>query len=172
MTTKNKPELMIASWPGRPVDTCYFDPAATNSSARIHLRLVDPADKWPCGDDFRAVSDLGLYVWADIDGTVSIDLRAMDIHSASVKELEQRCKLLKRLDAKATKAGFGFHTFHRNASVYEQLIRCLDAIGIRTAVEYHGIGAADTYAPVAIAAKRIADAIDNQLATQRQRRAA
>lgn len=170
--TKTKPELMIASWPDRPVDTGYFDPAATNSSARIHLRHVDLADKWSLSDESRAYSDLGLYVWADIDGTVSIDLRAMDIHSASAKELEQRCKLLKRLDAKATKAGFGFHTFHRDASVYEQLIRCLDAIGIRTAVEYHGINATDTYAPVAIAAKRIADAIDNQLATQRQRRAA
>ena len=38
--------------------------------------------------------------------------------------------------------------------------------------EYHGISSTDTYAPVAIAAKRIAIAIDNQLATQRQRRAA
>lgn len=172
MTTKTKPELMIASWPDRPVDTGYFDPAASSSAARVHLRHIDPADKWSFSDESRAYNDLGLYVWADIDGTVSIDLRAMDIHSANAKELEQRCKLLKRLDAKATKAGFGFHTFHRNASVYEQLIRCLDAIGIRTAVEYHGIGATDTYTPVAIAAKRIADAIDNQLATQRQRRAA
>lgn len=169
--TKTKPELMIASWPNKATDTGYFDPAATTSAARVYLRYIDPADRWGTAES-QAYSDLGLYVWADIDGTVSIDLRAMDIHSASVKELEQRCKLLKRLDAKATKAGFGFHTFHRNASVYEQLIRCLDAIGIRTAVEYHGIGAADTYAPVAIAAKRIADAIDNQLATQRQRRAA
>lgn len=162
--TKTKPELMIASWPDRPVDTCYFDPAATNSSARIPLRLVDPADKWSCGEDFRAASDLGLYVWADVDGTVSIDVRAMDIHSASLREMELRVKLLKRLTAKAEKAGFSFHGFHRNASVYEQLIRCLDAIGIRTAVEYHGISSADTYAPVAIAAKRIADAIDQQLA--------
>lgn len=172
MTTKNKPELMIASWPDRPVDTCYFNPAATNSSARIHLRLVDPADKWPCGDDFRAVSDLGLYVWADIDGTVSIDVRAMDIHSASLREMERRVKLLKRFTAKAEKAGFTFHNFYRGTTVYEQLIRCLDAIGIRTAVEYRGINQPDTYTPAAIAAKRIADAIDNQLATQRQRRSA
>lgn len=172
MTTKTKPELMIASWPNKAIDTGYFDPAATNCAVRIPMRLVDPADKWPCGDDFRAASDLGLYVWADVDGTVSIDVRAMDIHSASLREMELRVKLLKRLTAKAEKAGFSFHNFHRDTTVYEQIIRCLDAIGIRTAVEYHGLNRPDTYAPAAIAAKRIADAIDNQLATQRQRRAA
>lgn len=172
MTTKNKPELMIASWPDRAIETGYYDPAITSCDVRIPLRMVDPADKWPCGDDFRAASDLGLYVWADVDGTVSIDVRAMDIYSASLRDMELRVKLLKRLTAKAEKAGFSFQGFLRNASVYEQLIRCLDAIGIRRTVEYHGICQPDTYAPAAIAAKRNADAIDQQLAAMRQRRAA
>lgn len=169
--TKTKRELMIASWPERAIDLGYYDPTATHSAARIYLRHIDPEDRWSTAES-QAYSDLGLYVWADIDGTASIDLRAMDIHSASARDLELRVKLLKRLEAKAAKAGFAFHNFHRDTSVYEQIVRCLDAIGVRRAVEYHGISSTDTYAPVAIAAKRIADAIDNQLATQRQRRAA
>jgi len=32
--TKTKPELMIASWPDRPVDTGYFDPSATQRQRR------------------------------------------------------------------------------------------------------------------------------------------
>lgn len=170
--TKTKPELMIASWPGKAIDTGYFDPSATTSATRIYLRYIDRADKWGSTAESMAFNDLGLYVWADIDGTVSIDVRAMDIHSANLREMELRVKLLKRLTAKAEKAGFAFHNFHRNTTVYEQIIHCLAAIGIRTAVEYHGMSQPDTYAPAAIAAKRIADAIDNQLATQRQRKAA
>lgn len=170
--SKTKPELMIASWPDRPLDTGYFDPDGISAATRVHLRMVDPADKWLSSDEARAANDLGLYIWADIGGTVTIDLKAMDIYSAGIRELECRIKLLKRLNAKADKTGFTFGNFARHATVHEQLVRCLDAIGIRTAVEYHGISSADTYAPVAIAAKRIADAIDNQLSTQRQRRAA
>lgn len=39
MTTKNKPELMIASWPDRPVDTCYFTQAAIAAK-----RIADAID--------------------------------------------------------------------------------------------------------------------------------
>lgn len=168
----SKPELMIASWPANPVKVDDYHYNDSTTASRVYLRMVDPDDKWSLSDENRAANDLGLYVWADIDGTVSIDVRAMDIHSATLRELEARVKLLKRLTAKAEKAGFTFHNFHRSTTVYEQLIRCLDAMGIKRAVEYHGINAPETFAPVGIAVKRIADVFDNQLAKMRQRKAA
>lgn len=167
-----KPELMIASWPANPIKVDDYHYNDSTTASRVYLRMVNPEDKWGVSDEARAANDLGLYVWADIDGTVSIDVRAMDIHSATLRELEARVKLLKRLNAKAEKAGFTFHNFHRDTTVYEQLIRCLDAMGIKRSVEYHGINAPETFAPVGIAVKRIADAFDNQLQRMRQRKAA
>jgi hypothetical protein len=171
--TKTKPQLMIASWPDRPVDLGHYcDLTATCSSTRVYLRHINPTDKWAGTVEDRAYSDLGLYVWASIDGTVAIDLRAMNIHSATTSDLEFRVKLLKKLETKASKSGFTFRKFHRDTSVYEQLIVCLDALGIHTAIEYHGINSAETYAPVALAVKRIADAIDSQLSNQLQKKTA
>ena len=168
---KTKPELMIASWPGRRIDLPTYD-GSTCISYRLYFRAVNPDDKWSLSEEARATSDIGLYVWCDLDGTVSIDVRAMDIHSATINELTLRLKLLKRLSAKAERADFSFHTFKRDADVFEQMMRCIDALGIRQAVEYHGIGAPETYAPVSIAIKRVADAINTALQQLRQRRAA
>lgn len=168
---KTKPELMIASWPDRTIDiTTYGDTTCT--SYNVSFRLVDTEDKWAGGEEGRAAADIGLYVWADIDGTVSIDVRAMDIHSANVKELELRIKLLKRLTAKAERAGFSFHTFKRDADIFSELTRCIDELGIRRTVEYHGIGASETFAPASIAIKRVSDALDSTLTRLKLRRAA
>jgi hypothetical protein len=167
---KSKSELMIASWPDRRIDIPAYE-GSTCISHAVYFRMVDPDDKWT-NDEARAANDIGLYVWCDIDGTVSIDVRAMEIHSANIREMELRLKLLKRLTTKAERAGFSFHTFKRDADVFEQLTRCVDALGIRQTVQYHGIGAQDTYAPVSIAIKRIADAVNDALSRQRQRRAA
>lgn len=167
----SKPELMIASWPQRRIDLPTYD-GSTCISYSLNLRMVNPEDKWGLGDEARAHSDIGLYVWCDIDGTVSIDVRAMDIHSANVNELTLRLKVLKRLTAKAERVGFTFHAFKRDADVFEQMMRCIDALGIRQTVEYHGINVDETYAPVSIAIKRVADAINTALQQLRQRRAA
>lgn len=167
-----KPELMIASWPANPVKVDDYHYNDSTTASRVSLRMVDANDKWSLSDENRAANDLGLYVWADIDGTVSIDVRAMEIYSATLRELEARVKLLKVLDRKAERGGFTFHHFHRNTTVYEQLTRCLDALGIKRAVEYHGISVPETFVPVGIAVKRIADTFDNQLAKMRQRKAA
>lgn len=166
----SKPELMIASWPDRRIDLPTYD-GSTCISHSLYFRMVDPDDRW-ANDEARAYADLGLYVWCDLDGTVSIDVRAMDIHSANVREMELRLKLLKRLTAKAERAGFSFHAFKRDADVFDQMMRCIDALGIRQTVEYHGINVDETYAPVSIAIKRVADAINTELQQLRQRRAA
>ena len=53
-------------------------------------------------DDCRAIRDVGLYVWVSIEGTVSIDLRLHDLSSLTLREGEQRIKVLKRQFAKGT----------------------------------------------------------------------
>lgn len=169
--SKSKLELMIATWPERAIDLPDYGGRDTTVSYRLPLRMVDLEDKW-LGDDLRAANDLGLYIWADVEGNVSIDLRAMDIYSANVRELETRLKLLKRLSSKAERAGFSFHDFKRNASLYDQIVLVLEAIGIRRAVEYRGINQPETYTLASIPAKRIADAMDAQLNRLKQRRAA
>lgn len=167
---KSKSELMVASWPERRIDIPTYD-RSTCVSTDLQFRMIDPDDKWT-NEESRAANDIGLYVWCDLDGTVSIDVRAMHIHSATVSEMEMRLKLLKRLTAKAERAGFSFHTFKRDADVFEQMTLCIEALGIRQTVQYHGIHAPETYAPVSIAIKRIADALNEGLTRQRQLRAA
>lgn len=169
--SKLKPELMIASWPERKVDIPLHDRTSC-VSASLNFRLIDINDKWCSGDEFSAARDIGLYIWCDVDGSISIDVRAMDIYSANVKELEVRIKMLKRLTAKAERAGFSFHAFKRDADVFSELTRCIDALGIRRTVEYHGIGMPETYAPVSIAIRRHADALESALSALRQREAA
>jgi hypothetical protein len=172
MTTKTKLELMIASFQQHPIDLGYNDFNSTDCATRIHLRIVNPTDKWDSSPESRAVTELCLYVWANTSGTVSIGLRAHEVRSADIRDMELRLKMMKRLNAKANKAGFHFDNFRSDTSVYDQIVRCLDAIGIRKAVEYQGIGQAETFAPVGIAAGRIADAVDGRLAEQRLRKAA
>ncbi len=166
----SKPELMIAAWPANPINMNDHSYGDETVAYKVYLRNINPDDKWSLNEDERAANDLGLYVWAHIDGTVSIDVRAMEIHSANVKELEARVKLLKVLARKAERAGFDFHSFKRDASVYEELVKCIDAIGIRRAVQYHGISQPETFVNVSIAIKRIADAFDAQLERMRQRK--
>ena len=166
----SKLKLVIPSWPNQAIDLGYY--SADNTATHIRLRMINPADKWDSSPKSRAVTDLSLYVWVNIEGTVSIKLWASEIRSAEIRDLELRLKLLKRLTAKAEKAGFHFNCFNRESSVYDQIVRSLDALGIRQAVEYHRSGQPETFAPVAIAARRIADAVDSRLTEQRLRKAA
>ena len=154
----SKLELVIPSWPNQAIDLGYY--SADNTATHIRLRMINPADKWDSNPESRAVTGLSLYVWVNIEGTVSIKLWAADIRSAEIRDLELRLKLLKRLTAKAEKAGFHFNCFNRESSVYEQIIRALDAI------EYPS----ETFVPVAIAAKRVSDEIEKRLSEMRSRK--
>lgn len=130
--------------------------------------MKDPSDRWTLNEECRAANDIGLYIWVAKDGVVSIDIQVIDLYSATIQELEARLKVLKRLNAKAERAGFTFHSFHRNTTVYEQIMRALDALGIRRAVEYHGICEPETFSPAGIEVKRVADAIEAKIAHIRQ----
>ena len=110
----------------------------------------------------RAIADLGLYVWLSIEGTVSIDLRLHDAGSLTLAEGEQRMKMLRRLLIKGK--AYPFNGFERCATVNAELIRALDALGIRRALVYHGVNTAETYEPVGLVIQRIAGSIQERLA--------
>jgi hypothetical protein len=101
MKKSNKIEIVIPTWEGRTgpsywgdIDDSSHDHQST--SFWLSLRGVAPSDGYINGE-CRALGDIGLYVWADVNGTVSIDLRLHEVGSVSLYEGVQLINLLKRL---------------------------------------------------------------------------
>ena len=137
----------------------------------ISLRGVLPGDRHSyMNDDCRAVGNIGLYVFTTVDGTVSIDLRLHDAGSMTLREAVQRITALKRMFVKGK--AYRFNDFARDTSVHTELTKAVVALGIKRAMIYHGINEPETFEPVGIALKRIADCIDDRLDRMKQRQAA
>lgn len=174
MNKSSKTEIVIPTWEGRSGpsywgDTDYSGYDNQSSSLWLKLRAVEPDDSY-MNDDYRAIGNIGLYVWVSTDGSVSIVLRLHDVGSMTLHEGEQRIKVLRRLCTKGKV--YPFNNFQRGSSVYTELTKAADALGIKRALVYHGINVSETYEPVGIVIKRIADNIDERLNRMRQRQAA
>ena len=165
---KTKPEILIPTWVGRSGagywgDRDFISHDGQSTSFWVSLLGVMAGDPYSYMDSCcRAIGDLGRYVWLDIHGTVSIDLRLHDAGSLTLVEGEQRVQLLRRLHAKGK--AYSFNVFQRGAAVGSELIRVLDALSIRRALVYHGVNTAKTYETVGLAIQRIAGSIDERLA--------
>lgn len=176
MKKSNKTEIVIPTWGGRSGpsywgDNDYSSYDNQSSSFWVSLRGVVPSDPYSyMNDDCRAIGDIGLYVWVDIDGTVSIDVRLHDVGSMSLHEGEQRIKVLKRLLAKGKP--YPFNNFLRGSGVHTELTKAVDALGIKRAMVYHGINEPETFEIVGLAMKRITDCVDERLHRMKQRQAA
>jgi hypothetical protein len=120
--------------------------------------------------DCRAIGDIGLYVWIDIQGMVSIDLRLHEVGSASLYEDVQLINLLKRLYAKGK--AYPFSNFQRGSTLHTELTKALDALGIKRALVYHGINTSESYEPVGIIIKRVSDFIGARLDRMKLRQVA
>ena len=170
---RTKTEILIATWAGRSGpgywgDSDFISHDGQSTSFWLSLRGVVPGDPYSCIDSrCRAIGDLGLYVWLDIHGTVSIDLRLHDAGSLTLAEGEQRIKLLRRLHLKGK--AYPFNGFQRGAAVHVELSRAFDALGIRRALVYHGINTAETYEGVGVVIERIASSMQERLARLKQR---
>jgi len=170
---KTKPEILIPTWAGRSGpgywgDSDFMSQDNQSTSLWLSLRGVMAGD--PCSymdRCCRAIGDLGLYVWLDIHGTVSIDLRLHDAGSLTLAEGEQRIQLLRRLHAKGK--AYPFNGFQRVTTVHAELSRALVALGIRRALVYHGTNMAETHEGVGLAIERIAASLQERLARMRQR---
>lgn len=176
MKKSSKSEIVIPTWAGRTGpgywgdrDYCGYDDQST--SFWVSLRGVMPGDRHSyMNDDCRAVGDIGLYVYATVDGTVSIDLRLHDAGSMTLRESVQRITVLKRLFVKGK--AYRFSDFGRDTNVYNELTKAVDALGIKRAMIYHGVNEPETFEPVGIALKRIADCVDERLNRMKLRQAA
>ena len=172
----SKTEIVIPTWGGHSGprywgDHDYGSHDNQTSSFWVSFRGVVPGDPYSyMTEECRALGDMGLYVWIEIDGTVSIDVRLHDVGSLTLREGEQRIKLLKRIYARAK--AYPFNSFQRKTNVHTELTQVIDAMGIKRALVYHGINATETFEPVGLAIRRISDCIDARLVRMRQRRAA
>jgi len=171
MKKSTKTEIVIPTWEGRTgpsywgdVDYSGYDSQST--SFWLSLRGVAPSDGYINGD-CRAIGDIGLYVWIDMFGTVSIDVRLHEVGSVSLYEAVELINLLKRFYAKGK--SYPFSNFQRCTSVHTELTKALDALGIKRALVYQDINSKETYKPVGIVIKRISDCIDERLVSMKQR---
>jgi hypothetical protein len=176
MKKSTKSEIVIPTWAGRTGpgywgDRDYSGYDNQSSTFWVSFRGVMPGDRHSyMNDDCRAVGDIGLYVYATVDGTVSIDLRLHDAGSMTLRESVQRITVLKRLFVKGK--AYRFSDFARGTNVHTELTKAVAALGITRAMIYHGINEPETFEPVGIGLKRIGDCIDERLDRMRQRQAA
>jgi hypothetical protein len=176
MKKQAKTEIVIPTWACR-TGSAYWGEGdysgydSQSSSFWVSLRGVMPEDRHSyMNDDCRAVGDIGLYVYATLDGTVSIDLRLHDAGSMTLRESVQRITVLKRLFVKAK--SYPFNGFARDTNVHDELTKAVAALGIKLAMVYHGINEPETFELVGIALKRISDCIDARLNQMKQRQSA
>ena len=94
--------------------------------------------------------------------TLMIELKAFGIHSATQAELKERLDLLTKLNKKGAK-NFDFGSFYREADVFETLTLAVSALGITESVCYHGVGEPETFQPVSLQIKKLADKLANPL---------
>lgn len=142
--------LTLARW--NHADINRYDDTIT---ARLPIRMVNPDDKWDTDNTTRAISNLGLYVYKS-KNVVMIELKCLSLHSATVFELENITSNLKRLHKKASKA-FPLNQYVQTQDVFTQLTLTCDALGITQAIRYHGIGEPETFEPVGLNIKEIAE---------------
>ena len=167
MKKSTKTEIVIPTWAGRTGPSYWGDRDYSgydnqSTSFWVSLRGVLPGDRHNyLTDDCRAVGDIGLYVYATVDETVSIDLRLHDAGSMTLRESVQRISALRRLFVKGK--AYRFSDFARGTNVHTELTKALAALGIKQAMIYHGINEPETFEPVGIALKRISDSIDERL---------
>ena len=174
MKKSNRTEIVIPTWAGRTGasfwgDQDYSSHDDQSTSFWLSLRGVVPSDGYINGE-CRVIGDIGLYVWIDLHGTVSIDLRLHEVGSVSLYEGVQLINLLKRLCVKGK--AYPFSNFQRSTTVHTELTKALDALGIKRALVYHGINTSESYEPVGMAIKRISDDINERLNHLKQRQVA
>ena len=126
-----------------------------DTTARLPIRLVNPDDKWDTDNTTRTIDTLGLYVYKS-KNVVMIDLKCLNLHSATLFELENITANLKRLHKKASKA-FPLSQFVESQDVFAKLTLACASLGISSSIYYHGIGEPETFEPVALNIKEIAE---------------
>lgn len=173
-----KPTIVVPVWAGKANEAFWGsnDYVTYNdgcSSTWISLRVKRNASDW-VSDIGRTYQDIGVYVWIDADGCTNIDIRAHDVSSNTIADLERLVKTMKQLRAKAAKK-FELDQFIRDKDIHTQLTRFFAALGIKDSVIYTPgsyCREEDRYQPISVTIKHISDALESRRANLKRRSAA
>jgi len=144
-------EIFIPSWPENH-DTVtklgtadYGTYGLSCDSFNLSLRARQTSEGYVPEYHFRCWQDLGLHVFVQKEGGASVYLRALDVHSADLPQLEHLAKCLKwankRLDLLKDKSP-------TLDSLPFYLMNLCTVLGIHRTVQYHGTCREETYAQV------------------------
>lgn len=145
-------EIFIPSWPDahdltRQIGTVDYGRVSDISveSFKIALRARPSTEDFVPEYHYRCWSDIGMTIFVQKDGEVSVYLRVQDVYSADVYQLEQLLKTLKwAVKRQDLVSGTGLKL--ERLPFY--LMNLCTVLGIHRTVQYHGGAMKDTYAPV------------------------
>jgi hypothetical protein len=168
---QHKVETLIAVWPGMTNDLYFGDHDYCNTkditswwvSLRGRYVTDDPTRKW-YDVSVNEYNCLGLYVWASLDGCISIEPRYHDLHSLTLDNMGPMMKLLKSLTAKAKRRGYEFGSFARHSSLLTELTKVASALEIVGTVEYESMIPEPRVSSAASAIKRISVLMEGRIA--------
>lgn len=160
---KQKPEIALATWP-QGADAAYFGDRQYDhwgvkdcDSLWLKLRAIDPDSKsgfYLDSDTRDAVSSLGIWIWFNKSGQLSIEPRLHDIHSLTLRQADAHHSLLKWACARIEKlnlAAYGVNV----ESAHLALSVALGDLGVKRAIEYRPSHQTDTFITVDAALSRI-----------------
>jgi hypothetical protein len=153
-------EIFIPTWPDahdltRKIGTADYGRTSGISveSFKIAFRAQPSTEAFVPEYHYRCWQDIGMTIFVQSDGGVSVCLRVQDVYSADVSQLEQLLKTLKwavkRQELLALGAGLKLD------SLPFYLMNLCTVLGIHRTVQYHGPAMPDTYAPVSCALELI-----------------
>lgn len=147
-------EIFIPSWPGKTdliskVGTAdYGHSCCSVDSFKIAFRAKQVSEGYLPEYQYRCWMDIGLTIFVHKDGQIDLDLKAQDVHSADIAQLEHLVKCLKWANKRRDLVwGVGL----KLDSLPFYLMNLCTVLGIKRTVQYHGIGVMETYAPVSSA---------------------
>lgn len=155
---KSKLSIVLACWPDRIGQEMFGDRrryAMDYPSDAIWLslrqrNLKDPEDTY-YGAEGKAVSNTAVWAWISHGArgpSFDISVRAHDIHSAELRELEFTVALIKRMQKRMPALCPG-------ETAADYVLNAFSAWGITHAVEYRGIGVPDNIVPMREVAPRM-----------------
>lgn len=143
-----RPEIVLATWGGKTGAEFFGDRIFPRMSGDLEcdsmwlsFRVVDD-ESYAAWTMRNTISNIGLWIWwSTKDDNISVEFKAHEVHSATVRELEDIVAELRRLQKRipARLHGQGYATY---------VCEVLKAAGIKRRVEYRGIGVKEENHPL------------------------
>lgn len=147
-------EILIPIWPnatqaGR-LGSCDYGQSFGTDIFYFHFRCRPIGDGYEGSYEYRVWQNISCYVWISREYGLDIELKAYDVHSADLYELETLTKRLKWATVRLSKLEGIRLTIE---SLPFKLAAMCKALGIKRCIKY-GKGE-DQYAPVEVALQEI-----------------